>query len=109
MLFALALIAAATSPAGPRWTFCVAEAGQDVWISDVFAAQRKRESLEAEFAARLRARGVEADAQCPQPLADKTEAFNAQFTAAEFHRKLGQTLHAAVAPLAHSPFISRAK
>ena len=57
--------------------------------------------LEAEFAASLRARGVaHLDAQCPEPQADKTEVFNAQFTAAEFHRKLGQRLHAAAPPAA---------
>jgi hypothetical protein len=99
MRFALALIIAAASPTGARWTFCIAESGQDVWISEVFAAARKRETLEAEFAASLRARGVvHPDAQCPQPQDDKTEVFNAQFTAAEFHRQLGQTLHAAAAP-----------
>jgi NAD-dependent oxidoreductase involved in siderophore biosynthesis len=99
MRFALALIIAAASPAGAGWTFCVAEAGPDVWISEVFAAARKREALEAQFAASLRARGVaHPDAQCPEPQGDKTEVFNAQFTAAEFHRKLGQTLHAAAAP-----------
>lgn len=99
MRFALALIIAAASPRGARWTFCVAESGRDVWISEVFAAARKREALEAQFAAGLRARGVvHPDAQCPQPQSDKAEAFNAQFTAAEFHRKLGQTLHAAAPP-----------
>jgi hypothetical protein len=99
MRFALALIIAAASPAGAHWTFCVAEAGQDVWISDVFATAHKRERLEEEFAATLRARGVaHPDAQCPEPQDDKTEVFNAQFTAAEFHRKLGQTLHGAAPP-----------
>lgn len=99
MGFALALIIAAASPGGAGWTFCVAEAGRDVWISEVFAAAHKRQTLEAEFAAILRARGVaHPDAQCPEPQVDKTDAFNAQFTAVEFHRKLGQTLHAAAAP-----------
>lgn len=99
MPFALALIIAAAAPAGARWTFCVAEAGQDVWISEVFAAAHKRERLEAEFAASLRTRGVaHADTQCPEPQNDKTEVFNAQFTAIQFHRKLGQRLHAAAAP-----------
>ena len=99
MQFALALIIATASPSGTRWTFCVAESGQDVWISEVFAAARKHEALEAQFAASLRARGVvHPDVQCPEPQGDKTEVFNAQFTAAEFHRKLGQTLHAAAAP-----------
>jgi hypothetical protein len=99
MQFALALIIAAASPAGAGWTFCVAEAGQDVWISEVFAATHTRERLEAKFAATLRARGVaHPDAQCPEPQDDKNQVFNAQFTAAEFHRKLGQTLHAVAAP-----------
>ena len=99
MGFALALIVAATSPVAAHWTFCVAEAGQEVWISEVFAARQKRQTLEAEFAASLRARGVaHLDAQCPEPQDDKMEVFNAQFTAAEFHRKLGQTLHTAAAP-----------
>jgi hypothetical protein len=101
MWFALALVVAAASPVGARWTFCVAEAGQEVWITGIFAATRKRETLEAEFAASLRAQGVaDPDAQCPAPQADKIEVFNAQFTAAEFHRKLGQTLHSATAPTA---------
>jgi hypothetical protein len=100
MRFALALILAAASPAKAHWTFCVAEAGQDVWISEVFAVVHKRERLEAEFSASLRAFGVShPDVQCPEPQDDKTDAFNAQFTAAEFHRKLGQTLHAAAAPV----------
>ena len=33
-----------------------------------------------------------ADAQCPRPEDDKTAAVNAQFTAAEFNRKLGRAL-----------------
>ncbi len=96
---ALAVLIAVASPASMRWTFCVAESGQDIWISDVFSAARKRERLEADFAALLRGRGVaHAVAQCPAPQSDKTEVFNAQFTAAEFHRKLGQTLHAVEMP-----------
>ena len=38
-----------------------------------------------------------ADAQCPMPREDKTEAVNAQFEAEEFNRKLGAKLHAVVA------------
>jgi hypothetical protein len=88
------LLIAAASPS-PRWTFCVAESGADVWISGVFSAAEPRERLEARFSKQLRAQGVvNPVTQCPEPNADKTEAFNAQFTAAEFHRKLGQTLHA---------------
>jgi hypothetical protein len=96
MRFAFAVVVAiAASAAQGGWTFCVAEAGNDIWISDVFPAARGHERLEAAFAALLRARGVARPiAQCPAPQPDKTDVFNAQFTAAEFHRKLGQTLHA---------------
>ena len=38
-----------------------------------------------------------ADAQCPLPREDKTEAVNAEFEAEEFNRRLGATLHAAPA------------
>jgi hypothetical protein len=97
MGYALVVLLAAASPA--RWTFCVAESGRDIWITDVFAAARGRERLEAEFAAGLRARGVaRPDAQCPAPQADKTDVVNAQFTALEFHRKLGDVLHVAEPP-----------
>jgi hypothetical protein len=93
---ALVLIAgAAPASASGGWTFCVAVApgGQEVWISEVFAAPRAREKLEADFANYLRGRGVAgADAQCPRPEGDKTAAVNAQFTAAEFNRKLGRAL-----------------
>ncbi len=37
------------------------------------------------------------DAQCPEPLEDKTEAVNAEFEAEEFNRELGATLHPAEA------------
>ena len=92
-LFAATSLAATPAQAG--WTFCVAEAnGADIWISQVFAAPRDRERLEAEFKAFLKTRGVaEADIQCPAAKDDKTEMVNAQFTAIEFHRKLGDTLH----------------
>lgn len=96
-----ALIAIGVTPAAAKpWTFCVAEAagGKDVWITDVFAATRERERLENDFKAYLRSRGVVgADAQCPAPKDDKTEMVNAQFTAAEFHRKLGAALREVVA------------
>jgi hypothetical protein len=83
------------------WTFCVASASglKDVWITDVFAANRNRERLEQDLKGLLRAQGVEhAVAQCPAPEADKTAAVNAQFTAAEFNRKLGRALHEVSAP-----------
>ena len=99
MRFALAVLVAVASPAQTRWTFCVAEAGREIWVTDVFAAVQDREKLEAAFAATLRARGVaRPDAQCPAPQADKTEVVNAQFTAVEFHRKLGDALHVAAPP-----------
>ena len=82
--------------ASAGWTFCVAESGggKDIWITSVFAASREREQLEADFKTILKHRGVGgAIAQCPAPKDDKTEMVNAQFTAAEFHRKLGDTLH----------------
>ena len=87
--------------ASPGWTFCVAASsdGKDVWITGVFPASRERERLEADLRAYLKGHGVPgADAQCPSPRDDKTEMVNAQFTAAEFHRKLGDTLHVVVAP-----------
>jgi hypothetical protein len=99
LLILLLLCAPAHASAG--WTFCVAAAsgGKDVWITGVFPASRDRERLEADLRAYLKGRGVPgADAQCPAPNDDKTEMVNARFTAAEFHRKLGDTLHEIVAP-----------
>ncbi len=89
----------ALAAAEPRWTFCVAasKSGADVWITDVFAAERDREQLESAFKAMIERTGGRADAQCPQPREDKTEAVNAQFEAEEFNRKLGATLHAVLA------------
>jgi hypothetical protein len=99
---ALAAIAAclpAHAGAQPRWTFCVAssKSGADVWITDVFAASRDRAQLESAFKAMVERTGASADAQCPLPREDKTEAVNAQFDAEEFNRKLGATLHAVLA------------
>jgi hypothetical protein len=93
----------AVALAQPRWTFCVAssKSGADVWITDVFAAERDRERLESAFRAMLERMGAaSADAQCPLPREDKTEAVNAQFEAEEFNRKLGATLHAVLAEFA---------
>jgi hypothetical protein len=99
MRFVLAALLAAAAADEERWTFCVAESGREIWITDVFAAARGRERLEADFEALLRARGVARPvAQCPEPQRDKIEAVNSQFTAAEFHRRLGDTLHSAAAP-----------
>jgi hypothetical protein len=98
-LVAVAICLPAVALAQPRWTFCVASSKSgDVWITDVFAAERDREQLESAFKAMLeRKGGAGADAQCPLPREDKTEAVNAQFEAEEFNRKLGATLHAAPA------------
>ena len=57
--------------------------------------------MEADFAVLLRTRGVTRPvAQCPAPQSDKMDVFNAQLTAAEFHRKLGQSLHTFEMPAA---------
>ena len=83
--------------AQPRWTFCVAAAksGADVWISDVFAAERDREKLESAFKSAVERLGATgANAQCPMPREDKTDAVNAQIDAEEFNRKIGAKLHA---------------
>jgi hypothetical protein len=98
-LVAIALGLPAPADAAPRWTFCVAasRSGADVWISDVFAAERDRVELENAFKAMIERTGARADAQYPFPREDKTEAVNAQFEAEEFNRKLGATLHAVLA------------
>ncbi|MGA8583869.1 MAG: hypothetical protein WB715_08530 [Roseiarcus sp.] len=98
-LVAIAIGLPALADAAPRWTFCVAASrtGADVWITDVFAAERDRVELESAFKAMVERTGAGADAQCPQPREDKTEAVNAQFQAEEFNRKLGATLHAVLA------------
>ena len=98
-LVAIAIGLPALADAAPRWTFCVAtsKSGADVWITDVFAAERDRVELESAFKAMVERTGERADAQCPQPREDKTEAVNAQFQAEEFNRKLGATLHAVLA------------
>jgi hypothetical protein len=96
-LLAIAAFVPAMAYAEPRWTFCVAssKSGADVWITDVFAAERGRIELESAFKAMLERSGAAGiDAQCPQPRDDKTEAVNAQIEAEEFNRKLGAALHA---------------
>ena len=83
--------------AAPRWTFCVAaaQAGSDVWISDVFAVERDREKLEGAFKSAVEKLGAPgANVQCPLPREDKTVAVNAQIDAEAFNRKVGATLHA---------------
>ena len=99
-LIAIVISLPAVALAQPRWTFCVAssKSGADVWITDVFAAERDRVALESAFKAVLERTGAAgADAQCPMPSEDRTEAVNAQFEAEDFNRKLGATLHAAPA------------
>ena len=99
-LVAVVVSLPAVALAQPRWTFCVASSknGADVWITEVFASERDRERLESAFKAMLERMGAAgADAQCPLPREDKTEAVNAQFEAEEFNRKLGATLHAVLA------------
>jgi len=102
--FSIALVAVVVgfptlADAAPRWTFCVAasKSGADVWITDVFAAEHDREQLESAFKAIIERTGARADAQCPLPIEDKTEAVNAQFEAEEFNRNLGAILHAVLA------------
>ncbi|HEY1944107.1 MAG TPA: hypothetical protein VGH40_18495 [Roseiarcus sp.] len=95
------LIGAAPAQASASWTFCLAVSpgGKDVWITDVFAAARDRERLETDLKSYLKTQGVAgATAQCPLPGNDKTDVVNAQFTAAEFNRKLGHALHEVTAP-----------
>jgi hypothetical protein len=93
----LSHFAASAAAASETWTFCVASArggGDDVWITDVFAATRGREKLERDMKAYLATQGAtRVDVQCPAPVADRTAAVNAQFAAAEFNRKLGAQLH----------------
>jgi hypothetical protein len=98
-LAAIAVCLPAVALAQPRWTFCVAasKSGADVWITDVFPASHDREQLESAFKAMLERAGARADAQCPLPREDKTEAVNARFEAEAFNRKLGATLHPAPA------------
>jgi hypothetical protein len=96
----------AAAQAAPRWTFCVAaaEGGGDVWISDVFMAERDRDRLEDAFrSAVARLGATNPNAQCPLPREDKTVAVNAQIDAEAFNRRLGATLH----PVPASAFASR--
>jgi hypothetical protein len=95
------LLGASSAQASAGWTFCVGAApgGKDVWITEVFVASRDRERLETDLKTYLKTQGAPgAVAQCPLPRDDKTEVVNAQFTAAEFNRKLGHALHEVAAP-----------
>jgi len=100
--FVLALpLLTGPAQANSGWTFCVAETsgGKDIWITGVFAAVHDRERLEADLKAYLKGRGISgAVAQCPAPKDDKVDMIDAQFIAAEFHHKLGDTLHEVFAP-----------
>ena len=94
---AIALCLPGLAQAQPRWTFCVAAAGggTEVWISEVFAAEGSRERLEGAFKGAIGRLGASgADAQCPEPRDDRTEAVNAQIAAETFNRKMGANLHA---------------
>jgi hypothetical protein len=93
----LAVMTARPALASPAWTFCVASAlgSKDVWITNLFATETKREQLETELKSLIERQGhARIVAQCPQPSDDKLYVFNAQTTAEEFNRKLGSTLHA---------------
>jgi hypothetical protein len=95
-LVAIVLSAPAFAGDAPRWTFCVAssEAGKEVWISSVFVAERDRRRLEDAFKSVIERKGAaQADAQCPLPHEDKTEAVNAQFDAERFNLRLVATVH----------------
>ena len=86
----------ASAPARAGWTFCIAETstGDEVWISGVFEAGRDREKLEGDLRAWLKGKGVANPvAQCPAPRQEKTDAVNAEITAAAFQRKLNRNLH----------------
>ncbi len=99
-LAAIVVSLPAVALAQPRWTFCVAssKSGADVWITEVFVAERDRVNWKMRLRRWSRAMGgVGADAQCPMPREDKMEAVNAQFEAEEFNRKLGAKLHAVLA------------
>jgi hypothetical protein len=104
-LAALVISLPAAAQATPRWTFCVAAAeGGDVWISDVFMAERDRDRLEDAFrSAVARLGATNPNAQCPLPREDKTVAVNAQIDAEAFNRRLGATLH----PVPASAFAPR--
>ena len=83
-------------PANAGWTFCVAESdgGKQIWITGVFYAAQDRLRLEADFRSILRKHRVsDSVVQCPAPNQDKTEVVNSQFTAVNFHRKLGDIVH----------------
>jgi hypothetical protein len=94
MFVVIAVLVAAAQPTTKGWTFCIAEAGDDIFVTEVFRATLEREKLETVYAAKLRTQGVpRADVQCPAPLGEKTDAINAQFVAIEFQRKLSHHLH----------------
>ncbi len=74
MRLVLVVLVGLATPAQASWTFCIAESGRHIWITDVFAAAQPRERLEASFVAELTNRGVtHAVAQCPAPQDDKTD------------------------------------
>ena len=85
--------------AAPRWTFCVAASQSGAESGSPTFSRPTATARSSKRISRLwsSGTGARADAQCPQPREDKTEAVNAQFQAEEFNRKLGATLHAVLA------------
>jgi hypothetical protein len=95
LIVGLALLSSA-SEASELWTFCVASSPNsgEVWITHPFASSSDRRALETEMQTTLKRRqGERALAQCPEPSSDKVAVINAQTTAIEFNRKLGEVMH----------------
>ena len=99
-ILTLSLIAG-PAHASPGWTFSsprragAGMSGSPTYSPPFAIANGSRRILKAY----LKGRGVSgAVARCPAPKDDKVEVVNAQFTASEFHHKLGDTLHEVFAP-----------
>ena len=64
----------------------------------MFVAEASRERLEGAFRTVVeRKAATKANAQCPEPHDDRTDAVNAQFDAEAFNRRMGANLHAVAA------------
>ena len=90
----------ADAQALPRWTFCSATAagGDEVFLSEVFAAEAPRERLEGAFAKAVEKLGASgASARCPSPRADKAVVLDALDGAEAVNRERGATLRAVAA------------